>query len=134
MDLDEYAAVYYPGGHAPMEDLAVNAASAAVVEKALSAGQPLALVCHGVVALLPADPALLAGRRVTGFSNAEETIGGLAPKAPWLIEDRLAALGAAYTADEPWKSYVVGDGPLITGQNPASSGAVATELLRVLED
>ncbi len=132
VDLGGYAAIYFPGGHAPMEDLAQDSESAALIEKALTAGVPLALVCHGVAALLPVDPELVAGRRVTGFSNAEESQVGLASKAPWLVEDRLAGLGATFTAAEPWQSHVVVDGTLITGQNPASSKAVAAELLRAM--
>ena len=133
VDPDAYAAVYYPGGHGPMEDLATDADSAALIEKALAAGTPLALVCHGVAALLPVDPELIAGRRVTGFSNAEETAAGLASKAPWLLEDRLVALGAAYDAGTDWQPHVVVDGTLITGQNPASSGPVAAEIIRALK-
>jgi putative intracellular protease/amidase len=132
VDLDTYAAVFYPGGHAPMEDLAQDSVSAALIEKALSAGTPLALVCHGVAALLPVDPSAVAGRRLTAFSNAEETMAGLASKAPWLLEDRLVALGATYTSGGPWQSHVVVDGTLITGQNPGSSEEVAAELLRAI--
>ncbi|MCO8273853.1 type 1 glutamine amidotransferase domain-containing protein [Actinoplanes sp. TRM 88003] len=133
VDLDSYAAVFYPGGHAPMEDLARDAASAALLGKALAAGKPVALVCHGVAALLPVDRELVAGRRVTGFSNEEEGLAGLAPKAPWLLEDRLVALGADYSAGEAFKPNVVVDGPLITGQNPASSAATAAELLKAVK-
>ena len=133
VDLDAYDAVFYPGGHAPMEDLARDTESAALIEQALAAGTPLALVCHGVAALLPVRPAVVAGRSVTAFSNEEETLAGLAPKAPWLLEDRLVALGAKYSAGSPWQPYVVVDGTLITGQNPGSSEDVAAELLRVLE-
>ncbi|WP_250032203.1 type 1 glutamine amidotransferase domain-containing protein [Paractinoplanes maris] len=132
VDLDAYAAVYYPGGHGPMEDLATDADSAALIEKALAAGTPLALVCHGVAALLPVHPELIAGRRVTAFSNAEEAAAGLAPKAPWLVEDRLVALGATYDAGADWQPHVVVDGRLITGQNPASSAPVAAEIVRAL--
>ncbi|GIE88466.1 type 1 glutamine amidotransferase domain-containing protein [Actinoplanes regularis] len=132
VDLGAYAAIYFPGGHAPMEDLSQDGESAALIGKALTAGVPLALVCHGVAALLPVDPELVAGRRVTGFSNTEEGLAGLAPKASWLLEDRLVALGTTFTAGEPWQPYVVVDGALITGQNPASSEAVAAELLRAM--
>jgi putative intracellular protease/amidase len=132
VDPGAYAAIFYPGGHAPMEDLAQNQVSAALLGKALADGTPVALVCHGVAALLPVEPALLAGRRVTAFSNEEETLAGLAPKAPWLLEDRLVALGADYTAGTAWQPYVIVDGSLITGQNPASSQAVAQALIEVL--
>lgn len=132
IDLGDYAAVFYPGGHAPMEDLAKDQSSAALIAKALTTGTPIALVCHGVAALLPVPAETIAGRRLTAFSNAEESLAGLAPKAPWLLEDRLVALGADYTKADPWQSYVVVDGPLITGQNPGSSAAVAAELLKTL--
>ncbi|MET0424722.1 MAG: type 1 glutamine amidotransferase domain-containing protein, partial [Actinoplanes sp.] len=132
VDLGAYEAVFYPGGHGPMEDLSHDTDSASLIEKALTDGKPLALVCHGVAALLPVAPELVTGRNVTGFSNAEETQAGLAAKAPWLIEDRLVALGAAFTAGEPWKSHVIVDGKLITGQNPSSSAEVADELLQAL--
>ncbi|GLY05372.1 type 1 glutamine amidotransferase domain-containing protein [Actinoplanes sp. NBRC 101535] len=132
VNLDGYDAVFYPGGHGPMEDLAVDAASAKLVDRALTDGKPLALVCHGVAALLPATPELIDGRRVTAFSNEEETAAGLAAKAPWLLEDRLVALGADYAAGPAWQSHVIADGTLITGQNPGSSAAVADELLLAL--
>jgi putative intracellular protease/amidase len=134
VDLDAYAAVFYPGGHAPMEDLSHDGDSAALVGKALATGKPLALVCHGVAALLPVAPELLAGRRVTGFSNIEESQAGLASKAPFLIEDRLVALGTGYTAAEPFQPHVVVDGTLITGQNPSSSAGVAAELLKSVSE
>ncbi|WP_236795737.1 type 1 glutamine amidotransferase domain-containing protein [Amycolatopsis sp. GM8] len=132
VDFDAYTAIFYPGGHAPMEDLAHNSESAALIERALTTGKPLALVCHGVAALAPVDAKLLAGRRVTGFSNAEEQLAGLASKAPFLAEDRLVALGADYSAGEPFHPHVVVDGTLITGQNPPSSAAIAAELLKVV--
>lgn len=131
--LSEYAAVFYPGGHGPMEDLAQDEESAALISHALTTGKPVALVCHGVAALLPVDRDLVAGRRLTAFSNREETAAGLASKAPWLLQDRLVAQGADYAEGEPWQPYVVVDGPLITGQNPASSAEVATEILRAIK-
>lgn len=131
VDLAAYAAVYYPGGHGPMEDLAGDADSIKLIRDALDAAKPLALVCHGVAAL--SDRAVVAGRRVTGFSNEEETIGGFASRAPWLVEDRLTELGASYIAAPAWASHVVVDGTLITGQNPASAAEVGAELLRALQ-
>lgn len=132
IDLGNYDAVFYPGGHAPMEDLAVDAASGALIGRAITEGKPLAPVCHGVAALAPVDPALLSGRRVTGFSNAEEKLAGLADRAPFLVKDRLVALGTGFSAADPWQPHVVVDGALITGQNPASSAGVAAELLKAI--
>ncbi|GAA0796137.1 peptidase [Spirilliplanes yamanashiensis] len=133
--LGDYAAVYYPGGHGPMEDLATDAESGRLLGEALASGRPLGVVCHGPAALLAtgADGASpFAGYRLTGFSNAEETQGGLAPRAPWLLQDRLAGLGADVVVAEPWAPHVVVDRNLVTGQNPASSAGVAEEMLRAL--
>lgn len=134
--LDDYAAVFYPGGHGPMEDLAVDQTSARLLASALESGKPLGIVCHAPAALLAtadgegASP--FAGYRLTGFSNAEETQAGLADKAPWLLQDRLVALGAEYQEAEPWTPHVVVDRTLFTGQNPASSGPLAEEILKAL--
>ncbi|MEW2529242.1 type 1 glutamine amidotransferase domain-containing protein [Streptomyces sp. NPDC047071] len=137
VDLDSYAAVFYPGGHGPMEDLAVHAASGRLLARALESGTPLATVCHATAALLAATTTdggnAFAGYRLTGFTNAEETQAGLADKAAWLLQDRLVEAGAAFEEGEPWAPYVVVDRNLITGQNPASSGAVAAELLKRLD-
>ncbi|WP_107659439.1 type 1 glutamine amidotransferase domain-containing protein [Nocardia suismassiliense] len=136
VDLADYAAVFYPGGHGPMEDLAVNAESGQLLTATLASGKPLAVVCHGPAALLAAVGAdgtnPFAGYRLTGFTNAEERQGGLADKAKWLLQDRLVELGADFREGEPWAPQVVVDRNLITGQNPASSAAVAQELLRAL--
>ncbi|MEV8592675.1 type 1 glutamine amidotransferase domain-containing protein [Streptomyces sp. NPDC052012] len=134
--LDEYAAVFYPGGHGPMEDLAVNADSGRLLTEALAAGTPLAVVCHGPAALLAAERAdgtnAFAGYEVAAFTNAEEIQGGLAGKVRWLLEDRLTQAGVRVRAGEPWAPHVVADRGLITGQNPASSAPLAEELLKRL--
>jgi putative intracellular protease/amidase len=136
VDPADYLAVFYPGGHGPMEDLAADADSARLLTVALDAGKPLALVCHGVAALLaterPDGTSPLSGYRVTGFSNAEEDQAGLGDKLSWRLQDRLIALGTQYTEGEPWASYVVADRNLITGQNPGSSAELATTLLKSL--
>ena len=134
--LADYDAVFYPGGHGPMEDLAVHETSGRLLTEALDTGTPLGIVCHAPAAMLAAvredgSPAF-AGRRVTGFSNEEERQGGLADRASWLLEDRLRDLGADVTVGEPWAPYVVVDGSLVTGQNPASSGELADRLLELL--
>ncbi|KOX11892.1 type 1 glutamine amidotransferase domain-containing protein [Nocardiopsis sp. NRRL B-16309] len=136
VDLADYAAVFYPGGHGPMEDLAVNAQSGALLTAALASGKPLGVVCHAPAALLAADDgdggSPFAGYRVTGFTNAEEAQAGLADRAKWMLQDRLVGIGTDFVEDEPWKPHVVVDRNLATGQNPASSGPLADELLRLL--
>ncbi|MER5303278.1 type 1 glutamine amidotransferase domain-containing protein [Streptomyces lasiicapitis] len=134
--LDDYAAVFYPGGHGPMEDLAVNAASGDLLNAALASGRPLGIVCHGPAALLAtardgADSPF-AGRRVTAFTNVEETQSGFADRAPWLLQDRLVALGVDFQEGEAWAPYVVSDGNLHTGQNPASAAPLAAEIVKAL--
>lgn len=137
VDVADYDAIYYPGGHGPMEDLAVDPTSGALITATLDAGRPLAAVCHGAAALLAARRAdgthAVAGRRVTAFSDAEEHQAGLAPKAPFLVESRLRELGAHVVTVDPWSDHVVVDGNLITGQNPQSSASVAAALLQALE-
>ncbi|WP_280309182.1 type 1 glutamine amidotransferase domain-containing protein [Nocardia abscessus] len=133
VDLADYAAVFYPGGHGPMEDLAVDADSGRLLTTVLASGKPLAVVCHAPAALLAATEGdranTFAGYTLTGFTNAEETQAGFADKAKWLLQDRLVAIGADFREADPWTSNVVVDRTLITGQNPASSAAVADELL-----
>ncbi|MEU6862252.1 type 1 glutamine amidotransferase domain-containing protein [Streptomyces sp. NPDC046876] len=136
VDLGDYDAVFYPGGHGPMEDLAVDAVSGRLLAAALASGKPLGVVCHAPAALLAARNAdgssPFAGRRLTGFTNAEETQAGLADRAKWLLQDRLVELGADFQEGEPWAPHVVVDGNLVTGQNPASSAPLAQELLTKL--
>jgi putative intracellular protease/amidase len=136
VDLADYQAVFYPGGHGPMEDLAVDATSGRLLVAALDSGKPLGVVCHAPAALLAANRAdgtsAFAGRRITAFSNEEERQGGLADKAIWLLEDRLTAIGADVQVAAAWTPHVVVDGNLITGQNPMSSGPLAAELLKHL--
>ncbi|MFI7613496.1 type 1 glutamine amidotransferase domain-containing protein [Nonomuraea terrae] len=136
VDSAAYDAVFYPGGHGPMEDLSGDADSARVLVEALKAGKTVGLVCHGLAALLPTQgpdgSSPFAGYRVTGFSKAEEEQTGLAPRAPWILQERLTALGVRYSAGEPWAPHVVTDRTLHTGQNPASSAALAAELLKAL--
>ncbi|MFI8998785.1 type 1 glutamine amidotransferase domain-containing protein [Streptomyces sp. NPDC053542] len=136
VDAAGYAAVFYPGGHGPMEDLATNEDSARLLADALASGRPLGIVCHGPAALLatrgPDGASPFAGYRLTAFTNAEEAQAGFADKAPWLLQDRLVELGADFREGEPWAPYVVTDRNLFTGQNPASSGPLAAEMLKAL--
>ncbi|KLO64247.1 thiamine biosynthesis protein ThiJ [Dermacoccus sp. PE3] len=134
--LDDYDAVFYPGGHGPMEDLAVDATSGKLIADTLAAGKPVAIVCHGPAALLPArdengDP-VVKGRKLTALSNEEERAGGNADNAKWLLEDRLREDGAELSVGEAWQPNVVVDGDLLTGQNPASSKPLAEELKKRL--
>ncbi|TDQ54245.1 type 1 glutamine amidotransferase domain-containing protein [Actinorugispora endophytica] len=136
VDPADYAAVFYPGGHGPMEDLAVDADSGRLLTAALASGRPLGVVCHGPAALLAARNAdgssPFAGYRLTGFTNAEEAQAGLADRSAWLLQDRLVELGADFREGEPWAPHVVVDRNLVTGQNPASSAPLAAELLKAL--
>ncbi|MGK5530429.1 type 1 glutamine amidotransferase domain-containing protein [Streptomyces sp. URMC 129] len=136
VEVTDHDAVFYPGGHGPMEDLADSADSGRLLVRALDTGTPLAVVCHGPAALLAATREdgtnAFAGYRLTCFTNAEETQAGLAGQAPWLLQDRLVEAGADFAEGEPWAPHVVTDRTLVTGQNPASSAPLADELLRRL--
>lgn len=134
VDADGYDVIFVPGGHGPMEDLAVSEQFGSLVRAFDAAGKPVAAVCHGPGALLPAKDAagewLFSGRRATGFSNVEEDQVGLAGKALWLLEDRLVQSGAKYEkSGAAWESHVVVDGTLYTGQNPASSEPLSKRLV-----
>ncbi|MEV0534776.1 type 1 glutamine amidotransferase domain-containing protein [Kitasatospora sp. NPDC050463] len=136
VDLADHDAVFYPGGHGPMEDLAIDPVSGRLLVETLASGKPLGVVCHAPAALLAAElpdgTNAFAGYRLTGFTNAEETQAGLADKAKWLLQDRLVAAGADFQEGEPWAPKVVVDRNLVTGQNPSSSAPLAAELLRKL--
>lgn len=133
----DYDLVFYPGGHGPMEDLAVNEVSGRILIERMANNAPVALLCHAPAAVLATENAPggspFAGRSMTGFSNDEERAAGLADKALWLLEDRLVDLGVQYDkASEPWASYVTVDGNLYTGQNPSSSRELAERLVKDL--
>ncbi|MFF1695025.1 type 1 glutamine amidotransferase domain-containing protein [Streptomyces sp. NPDC058257] len=136
VDLADYAAVFYPGGHGPMEDLAVDAESGRLLTAALESGKPLGVVCHGPAALLAATKEdgsnAFAGYGLTGFTNAEETQAGFAEKAKWLLQDRLVAAGVDFQEGAAWAPKVVVDRNLITGQNPASAAPLADEIVKKL--
>lgn len=131
---EDYDLVFYPGGHGPMEDLAVDAVSGALLKQRLAAGKPLALLCHAPAALLAAKNEdgtnAFAGKNVTAFSNTEEESAGLAENAKWLLESELVNAGVKYDkAAEDWSSHIVADGNLYTGQNPQSSAELAKRIL-----
>ncbi len=132
----DFDAVFYPGGHGPMWDLAVDPVNAALLADFWVAGKPVGAVCHGVAALLSArDPGgqgLLEGRRVTGFSDAEERAVGLDEVVPFLLQDRLLAARAIVEEAPPFQAHTVIDGQLVTGQNPASSVGAARALKTLL--
>ncbi|MBW9105332.1 type 1 glutamine amidotransferase domain-containing protein [Paraburkholderia phenoliruptrix] len=131
---DDFHTVFYPGGHGPLWDLAEDANSIALIESSLAAGKPVALVCHAPGVLrhvkTPDGRPLVEGRKVTGFTNSEEAAVGLTEVVPFLVEDELKARGGIYSKADDWAPYVVTDGLLITGQNPASSSSVAAALIK----
>ena len=135
--VSDYDAVFFPGGHGPMEDLATDADAAAVLTAAIGGDVLLGIVCHGPAALLSASDAngqsAFAGRTVTAFTNAEEEQAGLADQAPWLLQDRLTEAGLKVIAGDPWAPHVETDGALYTGQNPASSAPLARAIVERLE-
>lgn len=132
----DFDAVFYPGGHGPLWDLAEDQDSIQLIQAFLTAKKPAALVCHapGVLRHVkkPDGTPLVAGKQVTGFTNTEEEAVGLTNVVPFLVEDELKALGGQYSKGEDWGSFVVTDGLLITGQNPASSGPAAKVLIDYL--
>lgn len=132
---DDYDAVFYPGGHGPLWDLAEDPKSVALIENFYNSGKAVAFVCHapGVLRHVKVDgEPLVKGKRVSGFTNSEEEAVQLTKVVPFLVEDELKRLGAYFEKVDDWQSLSIIDGRLITGQNPASSKAVASDLLKVL--
>lgn len=133
---EDFDAVFYPGGHGPLWDLAEDKHSIALIEAFYQAGKPVATVCHAPGVLRHVKDAqgqpLVKGKRVTGFSNSEEEAVQLTDVVPFLVEDMLKANGGIYTKADDWASYVTTDGLLLSGQNPASSEATAEALLAKL--
>ncbi|MFE0422087.1 type 1 glutamine amidotransferase domain-containing protein [Streptomyces sp. NPDC058953] len=134
----DFDAVFYPGGHGPLWDLAEDRVSARLIETTLRSGRPVALVCHapGVLRHVVDEDGtpLVSGKRVTGFTNSEEEAVQLTDVVPFLVEDELVRLGGAYSKAGDWQPYVQRDGFLITGQNPASSAPAADALVALLND
>jgi putative intracellular protease/amidase len=136
MKVEDFDAVFYPGGHGPLWDLHNDKYSIALIEGFIAAGKPVATVCHAPAVLLKAkdqngDP-LVKGKEVTGFSNSEEAAVELTDVVPYLVEDQLIAMGGLYQKVEDWNSFAIVDGLIITGQNPGSSAAVAEALVKAL--
>lgn len=133
----DFDAVFYPGGHGPLWDLAKDQNSISLIEQSLQANKPVALVCHAPGVLRDVKNAegrpIVEGKSVTGFSNTEEDGVGLTDIVPFLVEDTLKEKGGQYSKAEDWQVHVQQDGLLITGQNPASSAATAEALLKLLK-
>lgn len=131
----DYDAIFYPGGHGPMWDLAEDPISNTLIETFYSAGKPVAAICHAPAVLRHAmfngEP-IVKGKRVTGFTNSEEEAVHLTKVVPFLVEDELKRLGGKFEKVADWQSFVIVDGRLITGQNPASSKAAAEALVKLL--
>lgn len=132
----DFDAVFYPGGHGPLWDLAEDKSSIALIEHMIAAGKPVAAVCHapGVLRHVkgPDGNPLVKGKKVTGFTNTEEEAVGLTKVVPFLVEDMLKEKGGIYSKLEDWQPYAITDGLLVTGQNPASSEPAAKALLQLL--
>lgn len=134
----EFDAVFYPGGHGPLWDLAEDRDSIALIEALHAAGKPVAAVCHAPAVLRHAKGAdgqpLVQGRSVTGFSNSEEKAAQLTDVVPFFVQDMLVENGGRYSCGPDWQPHVVTDGALITGQNPASSAPAAQALLARIQN
>lgn len=136
IDVNSYDAVFYPGGHGPLWDLTDDAHSIAIIEQAIESGKPVAAVCHapGVLKNVKSSDGkpLVSGKKVTGFTNSEEEAVGLTDIVPFLVEDMLKENGGIYAKGADWTEFVLEDGLLITGQNPASSEKAAKMLVEKL--
>lgn len=135
---DDYDGIFFPGGHGPLWDLTNDVDSINLIERFWNTQKPIAAVCHAPSVLLNvkdnAGTYLVKGMKITGFTNSEEAAVGLTEVVPFLLEDELKNKGGIYSNKEDWASYVVKDGMLITGQNPASSEATAKELVKILKN
>ncbi len=133
---DGFDAIFYPGGHGPLWDLAEDSDSKKLIETFAASDRPVGAVCHAPAVFRhtkgPNGKPLVAGKTVTGFTNTEEEGVGLTEIVPFLVEDMLKANGGAYRKGDDWASFVVTDGKLVTGQNPASSEEAAKKLLALL--
>ena len=137
INADDYDAVFYPGGHGPLWDLAEDADSIRLIESFYADGKAVGAVCHAPGVLrhtkAPDGQPLVKGKRVAGFTNTEEAAVGLTDIVPFLVEDMLKANGGEYSQAADWHSHAVTDGHLVTGQNPASSEAAAHAVLELLK-
>ena len=133
---DRFDAIFYPGGHGPLWDLAEDGDSKALIETFAASDRPIGAVCHAPAVFKHTKGAdgkpLVSGKKVTGFTNTEEEGVGLTDVVPFLVADMLTANGGEYHKGADWASFVVTDGKLVTGQNPASSAEAARKLLHLL--
>lgn len=131
-----FDAIFYPGGHGPLWDLTTDLDSKRLIEAFAHSDRPIGAVCHAPAIFKNIDSAdgrpLVSGKRVTGFTNTEEDGVGLTDVVPFLVEDMLKDNGGLYQKGDDWASFVLTDGKLVTGQNPASSGEAARQLLKLL--
>lgn len=136
IDASGFDAIFYPGGHGPMWDLAEDANSTKLIEAFAADDRPIGAVCHAPAVFKHPKGAdgkpVVSGKTVTGFTNGEEEGVGLTEVVPFLVEDMLIANGANYEKGDDWASFVVTDGKLVTGQNPASSAEAARKLLELI--
>ncbi len=135
---DEFDAIFYPGGHGPLWDLAEDKDSINLIETFNETDRPIGAVCHAPAVFIQTkgvdgEP-LVKGKTVTAFTNSEEDAVELTDVVPFLVEDMLKANGGNFERADDWASFVVTDGKLVTGQNPASSEAAAEKLLELLKD
>lgn len=134
--VNDFDAVFLPGGHGPMWDIAGNETVNQLLETFNNQGRPIGAVCHGVAGLMAmqtsAGELMVKGKKLTATSNAEEESAGLSTVVPFLLETRLQSLGALYSKGTPFLSFVVADGNIITGQNPSSSEETAKKLMTLV--
>ena len=135
MKSQSFDTIFYVGGHGPMWDLVDNPDSIRLIESFYNSGKPVAAVCHSPAVfhrVMYQGVPLVKGKRVTGFTNGEEAAVNLTHVVPFLVEDELRRIGAAYEKAPDWESFALVDGRVVTGQNPASSTAAAQLLIKVL--
>lgn len=134
---DDYDIIFYPGGHAPMEDLSRDKTSGALLTSFLTGGKTVGVLCHAPASLLATvgedGTTPFAGRKITGLSNDEETMQDFGRKAKWFLEDELKRIGLDYSKGQPYTSHVIIDGNLFSGQNPQSSKALAEEIVHAIQ-
>jgi putative intracellular protease/amidase len=135
---EDFEAIFYPGGHGPLWDLTEDINSISLIESFYRRGKPVGCVCHAPGVLLhtrgPDGFPILKGKRVTGFSNSEESIIQLTEVVPFMVEDMLKSKGGLYSKGDNWASHIEVDDNLVTGQNPASSKAAAEAIVRLLKN
>lgn len=137
MEASNFDALFFPGGHGPLWDLSENLDAISLIEEMLASGKPVAAVCHAPAIFRHTKRAdgsyVVEGKNVTAFANTEEQASGLIDVVPFLVEEMLKANGATYSKTKDWQPFVVTDGLLITGQNPASSKAAAQALVACVD-